>query len=358
MKKFNLRIIFTIISATIISLFSSCSGVIFDEIRKEVKLADAVVSGDIMSIIRYADSEGEKVFTSTGEIYYRTLSDYNEKKTFTKFSKPDGVVHTLAADSTYLYALVFSTPVKNDSGNMVYKNRSVYCYYNGTWKSIYSDSYSSSVAILFCTNTPKKDHRKAYYRIGEVVHELNGTTLLSTTTKMTLGSSTPATTPTKSTKSCTYLNNAVYFSDNYAMTSNESTNSDATCIYTCSGENVSYLKYGSTSWTSVSIGKGEVYSLAKTSDYLLIGTKKGIAHTPFSDSDKTIPKSGYASFSTNADSALSSYYEIWALLVYDPSKSEAANTIFASSTTQSTSASFKNIGLWSYFASKSQWNRE
>ena len=81
----------------------SCSGVIFDEIRKEVKLADAVVTGDIQNVIRYKN----KIYCSTGEIYCRSVDSdvVDTKMEFKKIAKPDGFVFSLGADSESLYTL-------------------------------------------------------------------------------------------------------------------------------------------------------------------------------------------------------------------------------------------------------------
>ena len=138
------------------------------------------------------------------------------------------------------------------------------------------------------------------------------------------------------------------------MASNETLVDDSTYIYYSSGDNVYYSSDGS-AWTSVDLDCDTIYSLCITSDYLLAGTDGGIVHTPLSDA---IPSSGTADFSTNADSALSTYYEVYAIMVVNPADAETSATIFATANTSSTSASLNNVGLWSYFASEGEWNRE
>ena len=385
-------------------LLSSCDGVIFDTIRDEVKLADAEITGDIQNIVRYTLNEKEHIFVSTGQISYRDIDgDLSlSKVSFSDFSTPSGFVYSLAADSTNLYALSL-TIEKDDDGYNVGTERNLYCYDGSGWTKIWTASYdSTSSAILFSTNTPKPANRKAYFRTSKnitvkdesgndttervpVVYELNGTTALfdddgneaiaakylyKTSTSYpvgTLSDTAPSTTTQISNTllsaySCAYFNGSVYFSSAYAMATNETLESEATYIYYSSGDNVYYSTDAST-WTSVDLGCDVIYSMALTSDYLLAGTDSGIVHTALkADSSDAaivaIPSTGNADFSTNADSTLSSYYEVPSVLVIDPAKTETDATIFASAVTSSTSASLGNVGLWSYFASTGEWNRE
>ncbi len=391
MKKHNSKIL--ILTYALLGIFSSlllssCDGIIFNDIRKEVELADAKIYGDIQSIIRYYYNGKEHVFTSNGEIYYRSVEGKlaDSKIEFQSFSNPSGFVYALAADSSYLYAttVVFE---EDDDGYNVAKTRGLYCYKDGSWVQIWSASYSSSVAArLFCTNTPQKANREAYFRYGTTVWKLDGIKNLTTDSTnitanppMATGTTDNSTSPTTGVKSCTKLGSDTYFSTAEAMTSNETANEESTLIYRSSGSYVYYMgnvktiktetdgTYTTTitnyDWTGVNINNGTIYSIAITQTFIIVGTADGIAHQAWETVDMEtgtggIPKAGTTSFNTNASSALSSYYEVPALLVIDPALGEYSATIFASSITSSTSASLKNVGLWSYFASKGEWNRE
>lgn len=382
MKKLHSKILTLLFLSTFTlqaGIFSSCSGVIFDEIRNEVELDDAVVSGDIQNIIRYNLDDTESVFVSTGIIYYRSVAknkDINgtvitsensstltaaiDKKTsFKTFSNPSGTVYGLAADSTYLYAISVLIEKDSDEGENLPKTRylSYYDTASSSWKQIWTESYSSStVAKLFCTNTPQSANRHAYFRYGSKVFELSGSTAINTSKDagMTLGENDNTTLPMKTSNSCTTLGSTVYFSTANAMTSNETFDTASTYIYRSSSSSVYYTQDGS-SWTGVDLDSGTIQAMTLSSDYLLAGTSSGIVHTPITD---YIPKNGTSDFSTNAASTLSSYYEVPAVAVIDPSQTEKTATIFASAITSSTSASLNNVGLWSYFASKGEWNRE
>lgn len=384
-KTFFKNIKFPAFLLSLLPLFFSCHGVIFDTIRDEVKLADAVISGDIQDIIRYKDD----IYVSTGKISHRSVSltkdingksqeEYKEGEVFVaaadqkselkSFSSPSGYIYSLAADSNNLYALSVIIE-EDDDGYNVPTKRILWCYTateegkEGSWKEIWSKSYDGSKddkAFLFCTNTLNESNRHAYFRYQKTIYELTGEELGDT--GMTLGTTDHSTTPTSDTNSCTVLGSTVYFSSAYAMTSNETSEADSTYIYRSSGDTVYYSADGKWSDSaSVDLSSDTILSLAITKDYLLAGTASGIVHTPLkvdSNNKYAIPSSGNADFDTNADSTLSSYYEVPALLTIDSSKSEKDATIFATCLTSSTSASLNNVGLWSYFATEGEWNRE
>lgn len=387
MKRYNsrIKILFSaLLAVTAASIFSACDGVVFHDIRKEVKLEKAKISGDIHNIVRLNYNGVEHVFASNGTIYYRSVNADTNLGTVTINSKidwnddlpnPDDHVFSLAADTKYLYAATIKIE-KDDDGYNVPTSRSLWCFDTDSkaWVRIYTAKYSSTLSfILFCTNTPKPDNRKAYFRYGTTVWQLSGTTLLTTDNKMnatekletgeTLASFDNTTKPTYATKSCAFFNGEVYFSSSDAMATNETAENDATYIYKSAGDNIIYSTdpTDTTKWTTVSLNHKSILSIALTKNYLLAGTTGGIIHTPLkADSNKTvaIPAAGHVDFSTNADAALSSYYDVQAVLVVNPSNDETAATIFATAETSSTSASLNNVGLWSYFSSRNEWNRE
>ncbi|MBQ9205389.1 MAG: hypothetical protein IJ158_01590 [Treponema sp.] len=407
------------LSLFFLSFLSSCHGVIFDEIRNEVKLADAKASGHIQNIIRYTmkteASDGnsvdlEYVFVAPGKIYYRCIDTTHDsegtevtddtdetgavtqkafyksiassKVSFGTFTKPTGRVYSIGADSQYLYA-ISSIIEDDDDGDNVPTNRVLWCYNTTSkeWESIWSGEYSSSAVKILSTNTPKNANRKAYFKLGSKLYELNGTTkvldadendnlsggyVYKTDSSYAVGTTLTSLDENNSSNlisanSCAYFNGSVYFSSAYAMTTNETLTDEATYLYYCTSDNVHYSTDAST-WNVVDLSCDTIYSLAVTSDYLLAGTDSGIVHTPWENSGSGVPTARTADFATNAASTLSSYYEVRAVLTVDPSLEEYLGTIFASSITSSSSASLGNVGLWSYFPASStkqgEWNRE
>lgn len=377
MKKHNKKtsILFVTISILITGfLFSACDGVIFDEIRKEVKLADAKIAGDIQNIIRFKYDNEECVFVTNGKIRYRSVEDDvvdNKGVGFSDFSSPSGYVYSIAAGTSAgtsnLYAMSATIEEDDDGYNAVTK-RTLYCYDSGSWKQIWSEAYSTKRAFIICTNTKDQTKREAYFVYGSSVYELSGSSTTidtSDTNSMKcvyaegnfpigeLANADNSRTPL-AVNSCTSLGGTVYFSSAYAMTSATTSTSGETAYYS-DGAYVYYSTNGS-NWVPVNLGCDTILSLTITNNYLLAGTSDGIVHTPINEN--AVPSSGTADFSTNADSALSSYYEIPALLAIDPIKNETDGTIYASSITSSSSASLNNVGLWSYYASTGEWNRE
>ena len=378
MKKHNKKtsILFVTISILITGfLFSACDGVIFDEIRKEVKLADAKIAGDIQNIIRFKYGNEECVFVTNGKLRYRSVEDDvvdNKGVGFSDFSSPSGYVYSIAADTSNLYAMSATIEEDDDGYNTVTK-RTLYYYdsNSSSWKQIWSEAYSTKRAFIICTNG--QTTREAYFVYGSSVYELSGssTTIDTSDTNsmkcvyadgnFPIGKLTTADdekTPL-AVNSCTSLGGNVYFSSAYAMTSATTSTSSETAYFS-SGAYVYYSTNG-TDWTGVNLGCDTILSPTITNNYILAGTSDGIVHTPINvetNGSAAVPSSGTADFSTNADSALSSYYEIPALLAIDPTKNETAGTIYASSITSSSSASLNNVGLWSYYASTKEWNRE
>ena len=380
MKKLNSKLwtLLSLVGVLCASLsLASCSGVIFYTIREEVELDDAVISGDIRNIVRYQLDGVENLFVTNGKIYCRSIdtehdvdgnevTDFNDsvaakKIDWTVFERPSKGAYAMAADSANLYVLSLLYE-DDDDGYNVATTRTLYCYSDGAWTSIWSGEFSSSTsAAIFCTNSPKNAHRKAYFRYGTTVYELNGT---SDMTELATGDTNNATVPTTGVRACVYaeFDDNVYFTSNYAMTSNETT-ADPTdadygytpYIYYATGDNVYYTADGS--WEGYSdLSCDTILSLAVTNDYLLAGTDEGIVHTTWAS--ENIPSAGTADFSTNADSTLSSYYVVNCLLAVDPSRDETAGTLYGAIDMSGTPASLNNVGLWSYYAYKGKWNRE
>ena len=196
--------------------------------------------------------------------------------------------------------------------------------------------------------------------------------------------------------SVAYLNGNYYFFDSIAVTTNETKDTDATIIYygstrtsnrstqdhshisssnllslTCesAGSSITPTK------TTVLDAGEDISCLAMTKDSLFIGRADytlsstyagGVVKmnvnadgTPLLNSNN----SAYlASFTTNAAIQLSSAYQIFTLLVADPSKDELDSIIYSSigfkSSGTSTAVNYKNVGLWAYYPSRGNWNRE
>ena len=89
-------------------------------------------------------------------------------------------------------------------------------------------------------------------------------------------------------------------------------------------------------------------------------TTGGITKTSLDESGT--PGTSLVSFDTNASFQLSTAYLINCIVNSSPEKSETESSFYSSvsikGTGTSTGASFRNLGLWSYYPSRGNWNRE
>lgn len=383
MKKITKKVVALAFLPLSALLFFSCDGVIFDSIRDEVELEDAQISGDVNSIVRFKDD----IFVQNGNIWKKSAT-LESAHGWEKTGKPSAdadytYVNKLAADSTYLYAQMTLLDEDHDEGEIVTKGTRLFYSEDGnSWngpiefensKGETISQFTSSYAILFCTNAVQSEHRKAYFRIRDstdesyAVYELNGESATKLETKSSDESSgfDHSTTPVYNSKSCAYFGGKTYFSTGYAMATDETAEEEATTLYYSSSGSVFYSTDGE-NFTEVATGASSILSLACTKNYLYLGTSSGIEHSPFeTDSDgkpTRVPKAQTDDFDTNADSTLSSYYEVRAVLVLSSDSVEKDSTIYGSASfsgsTSSTSATQDNVGLWAYYASRGSWNRE
>lgn len=409
------------------SLFS-CQEVIFDEIRKEVELEDADISGDVKSLVRF----GDYIYLQNGNIWRKTWSSetaHGWEKTAKPSASADYLyINKLAADSTYLYAqMTLFDEDTMDDGEIESQGCQLFYSSDGeTWEGPveFTNSEGETVSTItsgclsiFCTNAPKEANRKAYAKFKDstdssyTVYQLNGGSASALTT---ISSSSDesykacSTTPAYDTKSCAYFNGEVYFSSAYSMTTDESVSytkteidtdgtevettvgedKDATMLFYADSDTVYFTmdgtfsdyatinsEYGtSLSANNVDCDCSTIRSMTVTKDYLYLGTDDGIEHVQLtsytskstdSEGNSTttiIPSAGTSDFSTNADSTLSSYYEVRCVLAVSNSLPESegviyGTTIFSGSSSNS-SATQENCGLWAYIPSRGKWNRE
>jgi len=412
--------IFACVLSLSVLLLSGCFNPVFESIEKEVELSKGSVAGTINSIVRFDDASASYLVCSNGEfVYFRKCGDVrgtdssetvwgkgtNDCFSSLAYSYENGkyegqyIVKT-AADDKYVYVL--TTEIQDDGDGET--TASVYHIYyadtvpekEGTWKWTEvkdSASHLGSGAAVFCTNDADVSKRTAYlrgndkkiYKLGEKI----SSALDASEIKMGDGSTyqDPSEKDAKTVKSviacdtgvlffttlASVKGNGCYFyaaDDTTSSTSKTFANTD---IYMVKDGAAPVLVYAPRSNSKKNDGK-PIMSIAVTDDYLLFGCGDptdsvigdgGIYHLSlgkinsesFSD-----PLSETDSFSTNADAALTQYYEVRSLLVEDPSKPELDACIFASITFKSAgssiSVSYENKGLWAYYPGRGNWNRE
>lgn len=126
--------------------------------------------------------------------------------------------------------------------------------------------------------------------------------------------------------------------------------------------------------TLVSSGMGttaSIISLAVTNDSIILGTGYNRSYSSSSGSGygafrveltNGVPATETSDFSTNADTVMCNPYHVRALLCATPSKSETEADIYSTMdyiyTESSSGTSISNRGLWAYYPSRGNWNRE
>lgn len=388
-------------------VFTGCYDAVFQSIRNEIPLEEGTVKGFINSIVRFRSSDGkEYLFLQNGRISYKLAKssahgEWNEAAnqpagvSFNFYSSSFSGTHFfgLAADTQYVYALGYEPGLNDIGGRNVPKAVKLYCCQtvNGEWEEVTnvnqkiaeyithlsSSYYMTDASIhLFCTNSPNPEHRKAYIRIGGGgassakcntnygtdgnggIIQLNGTNNGTPIAKGTDGAG-------LSTLSALYYNNKVNFLDYLAAGTNEaaSSSSPATYVYYASSETLYSFPVsspGTKTSASLSTSK-DIISMAVTSDSILLGTNgNGIFRVTRNAAGK--PASSTSSFSTNAQSVMYSPYIVRTLFCVSPDLNETATTLYASLqfryTAQSASADYGNVGLWSYYPTRGNWNKE
>lgn len=385
-------VLFSSLAVFIPLFFTGCQDVIYAKIMNEVTLDDATISGSVNSIVRYTLNGTECIFIENGNIYYKTASSSSHETwnkcmngltsvSYDYYGKAfNGTqIIKLAAGSTYLYALGITYEEDEDEGENIASAEYLY-YYNGTtWSqvdySVPTGSTSTSTSpTIFCTNTPNPAYRKAYLRTSSGVFQLKDDTVTPTVTLI----------DSSATSSCSaiydYSSGNVYFRDNWATgcnatasTKSESDgNTSLTVDGTAGGTPIRYYyASGDTlyhsdnpsdfpSSSSSDLGITDIISMAVASNAILLGTNGGGLYKVSNSSG--VPGSGIEDFSTNADSALGSPYRILVMLTVDPSATETGATMYASAdftgTSSSSTGDYDDIGLWSYYPGRGNWNRE
>lgn len=387
MKKLSKSIISVFIFSAI-SVFTSCNGVVFDTIREEVKLSDAQIQGTVHSLIRVTDNSDSKeyLYLSANPVVWKKnvdealknggtdSTDYttSEHGHWSTTSRPGNNYVRLAANHNgEIYSL--STIVKEvtDDGEMEPISRELKYLdtsdKDAVWQTVTFDdkSITSEISLdssIFCTNTPKNKNRYAFVRIDGKIYKLEGgkATLIEESSEYNFTSGDNSTSIYSSARGVSTFNGSTfYFTETAAITSNESYNSVATMIYYASGTTVYYRAAGDSGWTAVSCDSSAIRSIAVTKDKLLLGTTSGLDNTALREGK---PTGSATTISANATSTLSSSYIVPILLTIDPTKSDTATDIYAASNFEgnpsSTSATRKNASLWSYYPSRTKWNRE
>ena len=361
-------------------LASGCHNNIYEMINQEVKLETNGIRGDINNIVRFK----EHIYCSNGRLYQKDAVASSESKKYneqwsraTTNGFPSGnTAPYIAADASYLYAIVITWKTDNDGEN-VQATRDIYCTEDGSeWKKVdlsdligenpvISDN-KSSVQLILSLNPSEEGEsgtKQAFAVLGKKngssmeyrIYQLNGTEL---PTEISEGEETHIyVNPPKYVAS---YKDELYFSTNPILEGADKGNGE---------ESDSYLYYaiGSTlyfadDWNKFAnlknlsyVNVGEtIQSLALTKDTIVVGTQNGLKHVSI---DGTTGK--LVEFKNSA--SVSSSYSVPVVFVLDSSESEENTDIYMALTARSSSSShalFDDMGLYSYYPDRGTWNKD
>lgn len=395
------KTLLTIISAiTTCLIFTSCFDPIFSDIRNEVPLKEAQISGFINSIVRYKND----IYLQNGRIYSKPITSNAHGQWVLDKSSQLGALEfdyyaqsfygeyivKLASDENYIYALSYNFgPKENEGLNEV---KDIFVYYktdsDSNWKKSsgslqtelteiaknYKDledkSYemtdSTKTVAMFCTNTPQEANRHAYIKIGTKLYKLDGAKLASDTALDEITSPakihTSESTDNSKIVSAMYINGDVYFSEHIACGTNETATTNATFGYYAEDKKLYYFEAANVLADKNSIEletNNKIISMAISKDSILLGTdESGIKRAILTDG---VPAKTNE-YVSNSSIILCEPYIIREIFSAEPDKTEAENTMYASMqfrwTETNSGAQYSNTGLWSYYPQRNNWNRE
>ena len=360
------------LSLLFIPFIAGCKAPVFYEIMRDVAPEEATVNGVITSITRYISGTEEKLvtFSSDGLIWKDANGTaHGQWSCFPNSNQLSGKIIKTAADKSNLYVVTITFHEDVEKGLNLPDAATLWCYNNGSWGKVENTpKLNPGNFNIFCTNDVENNNRSAYLRIGDKVYELNGKNF--PTSEKTTGNYNSVVYFSETAKDSStenkHLNNVDKF---YFFTSTASVaDNTKKKIYWGEGTSLYYCDKDTEPTKSLDAGT-DISCLAATKDALLIGrgdfsnsliSKGGIAKTSLDSDGK--PGNSLESFSTNATSQLASVYQIYTLLVANPDQPELNASIYASmgfkGSGSSTSVSYDNIGLWSYYPARGNWNRE
>ena len=404
--------IITLIASAL--LFTSCQDAIYEAIREDVQPEEATVSGTITSITRYtaatADGSEEEflVLAADGGLRYKQ-KDKSSHGEWRNYSSPaashsydfDSSSHTgeqilkVMANDTYLYVI---SSVYNSSsipsniklwgkkitatGDSLDSDRDwklIADSTSGLFSITYNSSSYESLFHTFQTNAPQKANRRAFIRAYRTTeespdeksyhyYELKDLEMPSEITIASANVVDPNASSDEGYKpvldSAVYFGGKTLFFTTAVSTTNETYSDPATYFYYTNGGNQLYYSNGSDKTGSITTASDfTVSALATTADSILIGYGHwstgyagGIDRAPLTNG---VP-AGLGSFDgiSNAQFQITRSYMVSALLNATPSETEKNSSLYAGVTFGGSSYNFDNIGLWSYYPARGNWNRE
>ena len=397
--------------------FISCGyDPVFYGIMHDVAPEKATVNGNITSIARCTINSEEYLFLSNGgSLSYKiasksqhgewtddnivlpfTLHHYNYFSTSTESEGHVGQqILRVISDQYNIYLLTASFQQDDEYGVVLPETiyfwtcplSAIFSGNTASWANIAEnaalfptrlDNSQSSFLMdfdLFYTNSPKPAHRKAFLSVTNseanttAYYELNGSAAPTLNSSIGTGSNfVKLSSEDKEVSSAFYIGDDIYFSDSLVASTDETSSKNATqaCLAGIDEKKDLYSFKGGSAAKLVTVNN-PISCLAFTADSVVIGegsysanysSNGGIERVLLDSSGN--PQNVVAEFDNNAQYQFTSDYILLTLICADPSKNEADASLYASISYRgsSSSASFENVGLWSYYPDRGNWNRE
>ncbi len=404
MKKTS-KLIFSISILSILLTLTGCYDPIFFELRKDVKPETATVSGNIPNITRYRTGDREYLFLAADNgLRYKEADNeshgswgtyplpfeltsfnfddtsMNGQQLMSVFANSDTLylvsceIKTTGADGMSVPSKINLWGKKLSSFEGAPSSEGDWVHINENMSDLLQVEYDSESGTIssyfnfFQTNAPMFSHRHAYIcRFDQdsgsyKYYELNGT---SAPVEFKITSALDSTEDTSTSKgrvySAAYYNGAVRFLTTSTVSTDETYVNEAKRIYFGSDFKLKYYQDGSiypiietdspisaimTCSDCVIFGKGDISNGAGSGGISKIQFKNGV------------PEDGTTSFSTNAEFQITKSYHVIALLNATPDKTEVDSALYGSVTYINKNGVFENVGLWSYYPARGNWNRE
>lgn len=233
------------------------------------------------------------------------------------------------------------------------------------------NDYVYSRFNLFSTNAVQNANRKVFVRSGSsedtLYYQLSGGSISKISTPVAIGSDSTA-----EINGAAYIDGSVKFFASAAVCSNETESKPASMVYFGKPSDSKLYYYdGTTVKEGVNCGVAPL-SIAVTADSIIVGrgniaststvSNGGVVKIECNQIETAVPATELAKFSTNAEIQLSSSYFIFTLLAVNPDLPEVETSMYSSigfkGSGTSTSVTYDSVGLWSYYKTRGNWNRE
>ncbi len=400
------KILFSISILSILLTLTGCYDPIFFELRKDVKPETATVSGNIPNITRYSSGNKEYLFLAADNgLRYKEADNmshgnwgsYSLPFELTSFNFDDTtmngqqIMSVIAnSDTLYLVSCEFKTTgsdglsipskinlwgkkITSENGDL--SSEGDWTHINENLPDLFPIEYNndtgtfSSYFNFFQTNSPMASHRHAYFcnydKDSEVYkyYELKGTSApVEFSITSTIDSTENTSTSNGRVYSAAYYNGAVRFLTAAVSSTDETYTNEANRIYFSSNFKFNY--YQDSSITTILDNMEAVVSAIMTcSDCVIIG-KGDLSNGAGSGGISKIkvvngrPETETSDFATNAEFQITKSYHVIALLNATPDKNEVESALYGSITYINKNGVSENIGLWSYYPERGNWNRE